>query len=129
MAVVKHSHHSPDLRGKDSARFVSAGAEFVLFSSRVSFLVFPGEDPDLVRRLPIDVILVEGYSRRRWPGLRFHLRHPGEVAQVVAAIESHVGQPRRVRSVPSPRRARISMAARAVRGPSRGAGRRRADRS
>lgn len=74
VAVVKHSHHTPDLAGKDTSRFARAGADIVLFASDPSFAVFRGDVGLLVRALPVDVVLVEGYSRRRWGDLRLRVR-------------------------------------------------------
>jgi molybdopterin-guanine dinucleotide biosynthesis protein MobB len=86
VGVVKHSHHSPDLRGKDSARFSVAGAHVVLFSGPVSFLTFHGASEELVRALPVDVALVEGFSRRSFGSRRFTIRSPAEVARLVNRI-------------------------------------------
>lgn len=86
VAVVKHSHHFPDLAGKDTARFRAAGASIVLFASRPSFVVFPSSPAALVPILPADVVLIEGFSRRRFGPLRFRIRHPGEAAGVVRRV-------------------------------------------
>jgi len=86
VAVVKHSHHSPDLEGKDTERFTAAGATVVLFASRTSFLAFSGPARPLVRLLPVDVVLVEGYSRRAFGGKRFRIRRPDEVTTVVGRV-------------------------------------------
>jgi molybdopterin-guanine dinucleotide biosynthesis protein MobB len=86
VGVVKHSHHSPDLEGKDTARFTEAGAAAVLFASRTSFLAFPRSAGPLVRILPVDVVLVEGYSQRTFGGRRFRIRDPHEVPTIVARI-------------------------------------------
>lgn len=83
VAVVKHSHHDPDLRGKDSDRFYRAGADLVLFASRSSFLRIRSPVDALVRVLPVDVVLVEGFHRRTFGGLRLHVDRPGEVAHRV----------------------------------------------
>lgn len=86
VAVVKHSHHAPDLAGKDTHRFSKAGAEIVLFASDPSFALFRGDVARLVRALPVDVVLVEGYSGRRWGDLRLRVRSPRTVPALVARI-------------------------------------------
>jgi molybdopterin-guanine dinucleotide biosynthesis protein MobB len=86
VAVVTHSHHSPDLEGKDTARYTAAGADAVLFASRASFLAFRGSPEPLVRLLPVDVVLVEGYSRRTFGGTRVRIRQPKEASRVVGRI-------------------------------------------
>jgi molybdopterin-guanine dinucleotide biosynthesis protein MobB len=86
VAVVKHSHHTPDLEGKDTARYRGAGAEIVLFASSESFLEFRGSAESLVRVLPVDVVLVEGYSRRTFGGVRIRIRRPEQAPGVVARI-------------------------------------------
>jgi len=86
VAVVKHSHHSPDLRGKDSDRFTRAGARVVLFAGPASFVTFRGNPQLLVGTLPVDVVLVEGYSRRSFGPLRFRIRRSSEVPRLVARI-------------------------------------------
>ena len=86
VAVVKHSHHAPDLSGKDSSRFATAGAELVLFLGSVSFLSFRGASEDLLRSLPADIVLIEGYSRRTFGPLRFTIRAPAEAPAIVDRI-------------------------------------------
>ncbi len=91
VAVVKHSHHTPDLRGKDTGRFRAAGADFVLFASREPFLSFRGDPAGLVRLLPVDVVLVEGYSRRKFGGFRIRVGGSGEVAEAIARVLASAG--------------------------------------
>jgi molybdopterin-guanine dinucleotide biosynthesis protein MobB len=86
VAVVKHSHHSPDLSGKDSERFSSAGAELVVFSGRTSFATFGHFSEEFVRILPVDVVLIEGYSQRSFGSQRYTIRQPSEAARLVARI-------------------------------------------
>lgn len=97
VAVVKHSHHRPDLRGKDTDRFRRAGASLVLFAGPSSFLSFDGDPADLIPVLPVDVVLVEGYSRRRVGGVRLVVHSPEEapglVARIVASAPSRRGSP------------------------------------
>jgi molybdopterin-guanine dinucleotide biosynthesis adapter protein len=94
VAVVKHSHHTPDLRGKDSARFSAAGARLVLFAGPTSFLTFRGVTVELIRSLPVDVVLVEGYSRRSFGPLRFSIRAPSEAPGLVRRILERVPERR-----------------------------------
>ncbi len=111
VGVVKHSHHSPDLRGKDSARFAKAGASVVLFASDRSFVTFRARTEELVAALPVDVVLVEGYSRRSFGGLRLRMRAPAETSAVVDQILR--AAPRRAGSS----RLKVDGRSRTVRGP------------
>lgn len=86
VGVIKHSHHIPDLRGKDSARYRAAGATAVLFRSTETFLLFDDRSLDLLRALPVDVLLVEGYSRRRFGGPRVRVRGVHEIDAAVRQI-------------------------------------------
>lgn len=86
VAVVKHSHHSPDLASKDTDRFSRAGADVVVFASNPSFALFRADPGRIVRALPVDVVLVEGYSRRRWGELRLRVRSPRTHAALVERI-------------------------------------------
>ncbi len=86
VAVVKHSHHPPDLRGKDTSRARAAGAVLVLFASRPSFALFRSLPIDLLRALPVDVVLVEGYSRRNFGGPRVRIDRPDQARSVVRLI-------------------------------------------
>jgi molybdopterin-guanine dinucleotide biosynthesis protein MobB len=86
VGVVKHSHHTPDLRGKDSARFSSAGASVVVFSGPVSFVVFRSESEESLRALPVDVVLVEGYSTRRLGSHRYEISAPAQAPGIVSKI-------------------------------------------
>ena len=101
VAVVKHSHHSPDVRGKDSARFSHAGARIVVFAGVASFVLIQDSPEPWMRALPVDVVLVEGYSRRSIAPLRFAIRRPSEAPRIVDRI---------LRACPrSPRRAKIEL--------------------
>lgn len=86
VAVVKHSHHSPDFADKDTGRFSRAGADIVLFASDPSFALFRRDVGALVRTLPVDVVLVEGYSRRRWGDLRLRVRSARSLPALVARV-------------------------------------------
>jgi molybdopterin-guanine dinucleotide biosynthesis adapter protein len=96
VAVVKHSHHAPDLPGKDTSRFARAGAQLVLFSGTASFLTFRWATPDLIRSLPADVVLIEGYSRRRFGPLRYTVGSPRQASEIVERVVR--AAPRRPRS-------------------------------
>ena len=85
MAVVKHSHHAPDLPTKDSDRFRAAGASIVMFAGARAFVEFVGPTESLVPLLPADVVLVEGFSRRRF-GRRYRVRGRHDIRRVVTAI-------------------------------------------
>jgi molybdopterin-guanine dinucleotide biosynthesis adapter protein len=88
VAVVKHSHHAPDLRGKDSARAWAAGASLVVFDSRPSFMLFRELPAGLLGALPVDVVLIEGYSSRRMAPSRLRVRSPADAPRVVRKILS-----------------------------------------
>ncbi len=111
VGVVKHSHHSPDLSGKDSARFAKAGASVVLFASDRSFVTFRGRTEDLVPALPVDVVLVEGYSRRTFGGLRLRMQGPEDASAALVRILR--AAPLR----PGPTRLKVDGRSRPVRGP------------
>lgn len=86
VAVVKHSHHPPDLRGKDSDRFARAGAQIVVFAGRGSFVRFRGPVGPLLPVLPADAVLVEGFSRRKIGDARFRVARPEDAAEIVGRI-------------------------------------------
>jgi molybdopterin-guanine dinucleotide biosynthesis protein B len=93
VAVLKHSHHPLDLAGKDTDRLRASGAEAVLFASEASVLFSDWDPVVLAGILPVDVVLVEGFHRRRFPGRRFAVRAPGAAAAIAVRID---------RAVPSP---------------------------
>ncbi len=66
VGVIKHSSHYVDLVGKDSSRYVSAGAKLVLVSSsRVGALFYSDWVDDLehsLRYLNTPVVVVEGFK-------------------------------------------------------------------
>ena len=111
VGVVKHSHHTPDLAGKDTARFATAGASVVLFASDRSFVTFRGPTEGLVPALPVDVVLVEGYSRRSFGGLRLRMRGPADASAVVDRILRAAPRPA------GPTRLKVDGRSRPVRGP------------
>ncbi len=86
VAVAKHSHHAPDLRGPSPSRAAHAGARVVVFDGRRSFLTFRGTPLPWLRCLPVDVVLVEGYSRHRFGSSRYTIRSPSEAPALVRRI-------------------------------------------
>ncbi len=86
VGVVKHSHHPPDLPRKDTGRYRAAGAQVVVFDSTDSLLYLRGAAPALVRLLPVDIVLVEGYARRSFGGLRLRIREPREAPGLVGQV-------------------------------------------
>jgi len=98
VGVVKHSHHPIDLAGKDTDRLRKSGANVTLFASEVSVILTSLNPLDLLRILPVDVILVEGYSRRRLSSSRFRVDDPRDAGRVAAEICARTKvRPRRVR--------------------------------
>jgi len=97
VAVLKHSHHRLDLPGKDTARFRRAGSELVVFSSEQTVLFSDWDPAALARVLPVDVVLIEGFHARRFPGTRLVVRHPREAPSVATAIGRSVRGSRRPR--------------------------------
>ena len=86
VAILKHSHHRLDLQGKDTARFRRAGADLVVFGSDECVLFSDWDPAELAAVLPVDVVLIEGFHARRFPGRRVVLRHPREAASLAAGI-------------------------------------------
>ncbi len=91
VAVVKHSHHSIDLPGKDTDRLRRSGARFVLFASNDLTLMSRCDPLALLRSLPVDAVLVEGYGGRRLSAQRFTIRSPKEAPAVAERIVRSVG--------------------------------------
>ncbi len=102
IAVVKHSHHSLDLRGKDTDRFVRSGADAVIFAASRTVAFLPVDALRFARALPVDVILVEGYHGRRL-GRRFEARTPRDATRLSREIAGYVDE-RLARGVPRARR-------------------------
>jgi molybdopterin-guanine dinucleotide biosynthesis protein B len=93
VAVLKHSHHSLEVAGKDTDRLRRSGSEFVVFAS-TECVMFSDWDPmELSEVLPVDVLLIEGFRGRPFPGRRFIVRNPEEADAIAARID---------RSVPAP---------------------------
>ncbi|MGD0719266.1 MAG: molybdopterin-guanine dinucleotide biosynthesis protein B [Thermoplasmata archaeon] len=90
VAVLKHSHHSLQVAGKDTDRLRRSGSSVVVFASN-ECVVFSNWDPtDLATVLPVDVLLIEGFRRRRFPGPRFVVRNPDEAGAIAATIARSV---------------------------------------
>ncbi len=91
VAVIKHAHHSFDVDqpGKDSYELRKAGAAKVLVASRVRWALMVemaqeheptlGELLEEVNHGDLDLVLVEGFKRERFPKVELHrpsLGHP-----------------------------------------------------
>lgn len=101
VAVLKHAHHPIDLAGKDTDRLRRSGSDVVVFASDQCVLFTDWDAADLAEVLPVDVVLVEGFRDRRFPGPRIRVRAATEADRVAARIDRAVGRPaaRRVVSV------------------------------
>lgn len=105
VSTLKHAHHGFDLDtpGKDSFMHRAAGATEVIISSakRWAILHELREEqewnlPDLLRKMsPVDLVLVEGFKRDRFPKLEIHrvengkpLLHPEDPHIVAIACDS-----------------------------------------
>jgi molybdopterin-guanine dinucleotide biosynthesis adapter protein len=89
VAVVKHSHHAIDVAGTDTDRLTRSGADAVVFASGRTVAFLPLDAVEFTRSLGTDVILVEGYHRRKL-GTRFRIRAPAESADVARKILAHL---------------------------------------
>ncbi len=88
VSTLKHAHHGFDLDqpGKDSYVHRASGATEVLIASskRWALMSELREAPepslrDLLRHLsPVDVVLVEGYKREKFPKLEIHRKDVGK---------------------------------------------------
>lgn len=106
IATVKHTHKGFDMdaEGKDSWRHRSAGAKTVILSAPTQFLVVSETDheltiEDIVERFvrDIDILIVEGFKRDRYPKIEVHrggvsgevrsLNDPSVIA--IASDDSH----------------------------------------
>lgn len=88
VSTLKHAHHEFDLDrpGKDSYVHRAAGATEVLISSSNRFALMhelrgqpePGLT-DLLRHLsPVDIVLVEGFKREKFPKIEIHRKDVGK---------------------------------------------------
>ncbi len=89
VAVLKHSHHRLDLPGTDTDRYVRSRADAVVFASHRTVAFLPEDAVGFARRLPVDVLLVEGFHRRRL-GRRFRISRASEAIPVARAILSYL---------------------------------------
>ncbi len=89
VAVLKHSHHAIDLPGSDTDRLVRAGARAVVFASDRTVAFLPDDPIELALAQPVDVVLVEGYHRRRL-GRRFRVRDPADAGRVAREIAEYL---------------------------------------
>jgi molybdopterin-guanine dinucleotide biosynthesis adapter protein len=109
VSTLKHAHHGFDLDqpGKDSFMHRVAGATEVVISSAKRFAILhelreePEWDlPDLLDKLsPVDLVLVEGYKREKFPKLEVYraaigkpLLHPDDDWIVAVAADGALPQ-------------------------------------
>jgi len=93
VAVLKHSHHSLEVAGKDTDRLRRSGANIVVFASDQS-VVFSDWDPvELASVLPVDVVLIEGFGRERFRATRFVVRDPSRANAISAEIDRAIPDP------------------------------------
>ncbi|TCS60883.1 molybdopterin-guanine dinucleotide biosynthesis protein B [Varunaivibrio sulfuroxidans] len=84
VSTMKHTHHDFDLDqpGKDSFEHRRAGAEEVLLTSSRRWAVLhelkgsaePDMDTLLTKMTPVDLVLVEGFKKHKYPKLEIHRR-------------------------------------------------------
>jgi molybdopterin-guanine dinucleotide biosynthesis adapter protein len=89
VAVLKHSHHRLDLPGTDTDRYVRSRANAVVFASHRTVAFIPEDAVRFARQLPVDVLLIEGFHRRRL-GRRFRIEAPEQATAVARAIVEYV---------------------------------------
>jgi molybdopterin-guanine dinucleotide biosynthesis protein B len=109
VSTIKHAHHGFDLDqpGKDSFMHRTAGATEVVISSAKRFAILhelreePEWDlPDLLDKVsPVDLVLVEGYKREKFPKLEVYravngkpLLHPDDDWIVAVAADGALPQ-------------------------------------
>ena len=87
VATIKHAHHEfeADTAGKDSWRHRKAGARQVLVSSAIRsahFVEHKTTEPELaqllVRLLPCDLVLIEGFKREAVPKMEIFRAEVGK---------------------------------------------------
>ena len=88
VSTVKHAHHGFDLDqpGKDSFFHRAAGATEVIISSAKRFAILHElrEEPEwdlpalLTKVAPVDLLLIEGFKRDRFPKLEVHRLENGK---------------------------------------------------
>ncbi len=63
IAVIKHTPHQVDVKGKDSFRFIAAGAdEVILVGEKLVRFQRPLDIKELLRNMNYDLILIEGFK-------------------------------------------------------------------
>lgn len=90
VGVIKHTHHPVELDqpGKDTWRHIRAGADVVALASLKGIYLVrnmeSGPSPEDVLAMveDVDLILIEGYKRGRWPKLEFYRDGMKERVQV-----------------------------------------------
>jgi len=83
IGVIKHTHHAVefDQPGKDTWRHARAGADFVALAAPGSFSVYkrtegdPGPEILISMAGEMDLIIVEGYKKEKWPKIEVFYRH------------------------------------------------------
>lgn len=83
IGVIKHTHHAVefDQPGKDTWRHARAGADFVALAAPGSFSVYkktegdPGPEILISMAGDLDLIIVEGYKKEKWPKIEVFYRH------------------------------------------------------
>lgn len=115
VGLIKHSHHSfqIDQPGKDSFRLREAGASLVMLVSthrRAIITEFQEiKEPDLDEQLlafdqsGLDLILVEGFKRARFPKIELHrpslakpLLYPDDPDIIAVASDAPLGLPQNI---------------------------------
>lgn len=93
VGVIKHTHHPVvlDQPGKDTWRHVRAGADVVALASPEGVFLArkmefsPSPEDVLAMVGDVDLILIEGYKRGRWPKFEFYRSGMKERVQVPAS--------------------------------------------
>ncbi|MFX4261095.1 molybdopterin-guanine dinucleotide biosynthesis protein B [Pelotomaculum propionicicum] len=104
IGVIKHTHHAVgfDQPGKDTWRHAQAGADFVALAAPGSYSVFkkterdPGPEILISMAGEMDLVIVEGYKKEKWPKIEVFYRHgtserpdipDGELLAVVSDVQ------------------------------------------
>lgn len=83
IGVIKHTHHAVefDQPGKDTWRHAKAGADFVALSAPGGYSVFKKTDgdpgPEILISMAgkLDLIIIEGYKKGKWPKIEVFYQH------------------------------------------------------
>ena len=89
VAVIKHSHHEIDLQGKDTYRFWSAGSDYVAFLNGKGVIMGKFDVKSLLKLLPVDVVLIEGFKNLEL-GKVFEILRPEDSDQLSEEIVGYV---------------------------------------